>query len=458
MNKSKTVSMTSGDPAKLIFYFAVPLLLGNAVQQLYGFIDTILVGRFLGVDALAAVGCGMVLMMLIVFFMVGMTAGTTIVTGQRFGAQSADGVHKSVAVCIETSLFMSILLGALGIFFGRDILVFMNTPPEILDDAVRFTQVFCLGSPVGAMLLLGNNLIRALGNSKIPSLIQSATLILNIFLEIVFLLYFKWGIPGAAWGITSAQLIGVCITAWYIWKYVPELHIRRQDWQFDWNNIRSHMEIAVPMAFQSSLIGLSIFIVQTVLNKLGPVAIASYAASSKIDSIAIMPMMSFGIAMGAYAAQNYGAGNYDRIREGLRKCAQMSVAFSLVVGILVIFFGTELLSLFVGPEETEVMELGKTYLLITGSTYWILALLFVYRYALQGVGKSMIPTVAGVMELVMRGTAAGTLAGWLGYAGVCMANPMAWLGSCVPLVITYYMTIYKKKNTLPAPEETGAEL
>lgn len=456
MSKSKTVSMTSGDPAKLIFYFAVPLLLGNAVQQLYGFIDTILVGRFLGVDALAAVGCGMVLMMLIIFFMVGLTAGMTIVTGQRFGARDFNGVHKSVVTCIEVCLFISILLGGLGIAFGRELLIFMNTPPEILDDAYEFLSVFCLGSPVGAMLLLGNNLIRALGNSKIPSIIQSTALVLNIILEIVFLLYLGWGISGAAWGITAAQFIGDIIVVWYIWKYVPELHIRRQDWQFSWSNIYNHMEIAMPMAFQSSLIGLSIFIVQTVLNKLGPVAIASYAASSKIDSIAVMPMMSFGIAMGAYTAQNYGAGNYDRIRVGLRKCAQMSVVFSLIVGVLVIFFGTELLGLFVGPEETEVLELGKTYLLITGSTYWILALLFVYRYTLQGVGKSMIPTVAGVMELIMRGTAAGALAGWLGYAGVCMANPMAWLGSCVPLVITYYMTIYKKANTF-TPSSTEAK-
>lgn len=444
--KSKAKSMTEGDPAKLILNFAMPLIAGNVIQQLYGFIDTVLVGRFLGVDALAAVGCGFVLMMLIIGFMMGLTAGMTIVTGQRFGAGDHNGVHRSVVTCIEICLGVSIFLAILGWAFGRDILVFMNTPPEILDDALSFTDVFCISIPIGAMMLLGGNLIRALGNSKVPTAIMSISLVFNIVLEPIFLLYFGWGIPGAAWGIVVSQLAAVIMIVYYIYKHVPELHIRRKDWRYNWKFMYAHLRVAVPMAFQASIIGLGIFVIQMALNKLGPTAIASYSASSKIDSIALMPMMSFGIAIGAYTAQNFGAKNFDRIREGVRKCAQMSVGFSVVVGILVILFGTELLSLFVGPEETEALEYGNIYLKITGSTYWILALLFVYRYALQGVGKSFVPTLAGVMELLMRGGAALFLADLMGYAGVCVANPLAWVGSAVPLMIAYYISVYKEKN------------
>lgn len=438
--------LTEGDPARLIFNFTMPLIAGNIMQQLYGFVDTLLVGRFLGVDALAAVGCSGAIMFLMINMNVGLTSGMTIYTGQRFGAKDLRGVHKSVVACIILGTIIGAIMSVFGGVYSREMLEFMNTPTELIDDAVSFISIFCWSQIIAVWFILSCNMIRALGDSKGPTAIMSATLFLNILIEPLFIVYFGWGIPGAAWGIVASQSIGLIISLTYIWKKIPYLYVRKSDIGWDWELLKEHLRLAVPMGFQSSLISAGIFIVQVALNKLGPDAVASFAAAQRVDAIAMMPMMSFGIAMGAYTAQNYGAQNFDRIREGVRKCAQMSVAFSIAIGIINALFGPQLIALFVGEEATQVIEYGNIYLLINGCTYFILSLLFVYRFTLQGVGQTMIPTFAGIMELVMRGVAALWLADFMGYVGVCLASPLAWLGSCVPLAIAYYMTVYRTQN------------
>ena len=202
-----------------------------------------------------------------------------------------------------------------------------------------------------------------------------------------------------------------------------------------------HLAIGLPMGFQATIIAFGAVILQVALNGLGAVPVAAYAAAQKVDTIAMMPMMSFGAAMAAYTAQNYGAGKFSRIRVGVQKCCRMSVGFSLLAGAFVIAAGPYFMTLFVGPEEVEAIRLGQTYFLVNGLTYWILSLLFIFRYTLQGLGQSIVPTVAGVMELVMRATAGLFLVEAMGFLGACLGNPMAWLGSCVPLAIAYFITI-----------------
>ena len=343
-------------------------------------------------------------------------------------------------------MIIAIILGGLGYFYCRDILEYMDTPADVIDGAVAFIEVFFATLPLGMMFILGTQLIRALGDSKAPTIIFSITLGINILLEPVYMLWFGWGIPGAAWATVTCQFAGLIMVVYYIWKKIPILHVRKSDWELNWYFMYMHIRLALPMAFQSSVIALGIFFVQVALNKLGPAAVASFAAAMRVDSIAMMPMMSFGIAMAAYTAQNYGAQDFDRIREGVRKCIYMSVAFSILVGIFNAFCGIWIMEAFVGADAVEVIEYGDIYLLINGSTYWILALLFIYRYTLQGVGQTIVPTIAGIMELIMRAGASIYLADIWGYTGVCFANPLAWLGSCVPLAIAYYATVYKRKN------------
>ena len=211
------------------------------------------------------------------------------------------------------------------------------------------------------------------------------------------------------------------------------------------------------MAFQSSIIAIGGLILQAALNRLGATSVAAYTAAQKLDSVATMPVNSFGMTMATYAAQNYGAGRLDRVRQGVSQCILLSGGFSIAMGAVNILIGRQLTALFVSSSETEVIRLSHTYLTITGCTYFILALLYIYRYTMQGLGKSLVPTIAGVMELVMRAFSGLILADLLGFSGVCLSNPLAWAGACIPLAVAYYSTMrsFRKKQALPEDDKRG---
>ena len=438
-----TKNMTEGEPARLIFFFALPLVAGNMMQQLYAFIDTLIVGRFLGVNALAAVGCTGSLMFLTLGFIMGFCTGVTIYTGQRFGAGDHAGVRQSAAACILLGVAVVLTLTAIVLPLTRTLLVQMETPPEIMDGAYDFISIVFAGLVIFLLLYLQNCLIRALGDSKMPTILLAVTLGINIALEPVAILVLGWGIPGAAGATVFSQGIGALLFWIYIRRRVPALHTRWADWKPDRAVLMAHLRMGLPMAFQSSVIAIGAIIVQVALNNLGALPVAAYAATQKIDAVAVMPMLSFGYAMAAYTAQNYGAQRYERIRIGVRACLKMSMAFAVGIGILLIVFGTFFLELFVGADAeraSEVIAYGHTYLVVTGSTYTILALLLVYRNVLQGLGQSVVPTIAGVMELIMRAVAAIFLCSSLGFLGACMAYPLAWIGSAIPVTLAYFWT------------------
>ena len=435
--------LTVGEPARLILYFTLPLLAGNVFQQLFGFVDTLIVGRFLGVEALAAVGCTGPLMFLMLGFVGGMTSGFSICTGQSFGAKDFDGVRKSAAICIGLSLIASLVLTIIGVTFCRDLLIAMDTPPEILDGAFDFISIVYGGVVMFVFLQMLTNLIRALGDSKMPTVIQATTLCINILLEPIAIIGLGLGIPGSAGATIVALTLGNLLCIFYIKKRVPYLHVRREDFSFDRKFLLEHLQIGLPMGFQSSIIAIGAVVLQIALNGLGSVAVAAFAAAHRVDGIAVMPMMSFGVAMAAYTAQNFGAKQFARIVEGVKKCILMSCSFSVAVALFNIYLGAEIIELFVGAEATQVIEYGQLFLIITGLSYWALALLFIFRFTLQGLGQSLVPTIAGVVELVMRIAAAIFLVDWLGYLGACLAAPMAWIGALIPLAISFVMTAKK---------------
>jgi len=444
MNQNGAVKdLTVGEPARLIFYFTLPLLAGNVFQQLFGFVDTLIVGRFLGVEALAAVGCTGPLMFLMLGFAFGMTSGFSICTGQSFGAKDFDGVRKSAAICILLSLATSIILAIIGVIFCRDLLIAMDTPPEILDGAYSFIVIIYGGVVMFIFQQMLTNLIRALGDSKMPTVIQATTLFINILLEPVAIIGLGLGIPGSAAATIVALLLGNILCLVYIKKRVHYLHVRREDFSFDREFLLEHLKIGLPMGFQSSIVAIGAVILQIALNGLGSVAVAAFAAAHRVDGIAIMPMMSFGVAMAAYTAQNFGAKKFDRIVDGVKKCVLMSCSFSVLVAIFNIYLGGDIIELFVGAQAVQVVEYGRLFLIITGLSYWALALLFIFRFTLQGLGKSFVPTLAGVIELVMRIAAAIFLVEWLGFLGACLAQPMAWIGGLLPLAVAFFFTARK---------------
>lgn len=442
-NDGAVKDLTVGEPARLIFYFTLPLLAGNVFQQLFGFVDTLIVGRFLGVEALAAVGCTGSLMFLMLGFIGGMTSGFSICTGQRFGAKDFDGVRRSAAFCIVLSFIASIVLTILGVTFCRDLLIAMDTPPEILEGAHSFISIIYGGVLLFVFLQMLTNLIRALGDSKMPTVIQATTLCINILLEPIAIIGLGLGIAGSAGATLVALTLGNILCVIYIKKRVHYLHVRKEDFTFDKKFLLEHLRIGLPMGFQSSIIAIGAVVLQIALNGLGSIAVAAFAAAHRVDGIAVMPMMSFGIAMAAYTAQNFGAKKFERIVEGVKKCVLMSCSFSVLVAVFNIYLGAEIIELFVGAEATQVIEYGRLFLIITGLTYWALALLFIFRFTLQGLGKSFMPTVAGIIELVMRIAAAIFLVKWLGYLGACLAAPMAWIGALIPLAISFFFTARK---------------
>lgn len=435
--------LTVGEPARLIFYFTLPLLAGNVFQQLFGFVDTLIVGRFLGVEALAAVGCTGPLMFLMLGFVGGMTSGFSICTGQSFGAKDFDGVRRSAAICITLSFAASIVLTILGVTGCRELLIAMDTPPEILDGAYSFISIIYGGVVMFVFLQMLTNLIRALGDSKMPTVIQATTLCINILFLPITIIWLGLGIPGSAIATIAALTLGNILCIIYIKRRVLYLHIRREDFSFDREFLLEHMRIGLPMGFQSSIIAIGAVVLQIALNGLGSVAVAAFAAAHRVDGIAIMPMMSFGIAMAAYTAQNFGAKQFGRIVEGVKKCVFMSCSFSVMVALFNIYLGAEIIELFVGVEAQQVIEYGRLFLIVTSVCYWALALLFIFRFTLQGLGQSLVPTIAGIVELVMRIAAAVFLVDWLGYLGACLAAPMAWIGALIPLAVAFFMTARK---------------
>lgn len=436
-------SMTSGKPAKLILLFALPLIVGNVFQQFYSMADTIIVGRTIGVNALAAVGCTGSISFFVLGFVMGFTSGLAIIAAQRFGAQDEEGIKSSFAASLLLGAAVSVILTVLAVLLARPFLEMLQTPPEIIDDAAAYITIIFWGIPASLLFNLASNMMRALGDSRTPLFFLIFTCCVNIALDFTFILVFHMGVAGAGVATILSQLLSGVLCMIYIMKKVPLLWVKREHFRVGKEEILRHLRIACPMAFQMSIIAIGALILQFALNGLGAVSVAAYTAAQKIDTIATMPINSLGAAMSTYSAQNYGANRIDRIRKGVFQCILMSVSFSIVMGMVNIFAGSKLAAIFVGSGEKEVLSLARTYLSINGTFYFILALLFIYRFTLQGLGKGLVPTIAGVMELVMRTASALILVNSFGFAGACMANPLAWAGALVPLAAAYYVIMHK---------------
>lgn len=344
------------------------------------------------------------------------------------------------------SVIVTVILTVLSLVFIRPMLQLMQTPADIIDEAQTFIVIILWGIFAAVSFNLLSNVIRALGDSRTPLLFLIVAVIINVVLDLIFIINFGMGVEGAAIATVIAQIASSLLCIVYIKKKIPMLQLRKKDFSFDKQEIRMHLNVALPMAFQSSIIAIGAIVLQSALNSLGTDVVAAQAAAGRIDQFAVQPMMSFGIAMATFAAQNYGAKQYGRILKGVRQTLVMSIGFSFLAGAIVIFLGRPLVSLFVSPNETVVFDLAQTYFNINGSLYWILAILFILRYTLQGLGQSKVPTIAGMMELIMRSFAAIILTGIWGYPGAALASPLAWAGSVIVLLYSYIRAVKHLKQ------------
>lgn len=452
-------TLTKDNPLKLVFFFTIPLLIGNLFQQLYSFMDALIVGRTIGKDALAAVGATSSINFLIIGFAQGLTAGLSVLTAQAYGARDERGVRKSFGTSVWISAAIALVLTIVAVAMTRPMLVLMQTPPAILEDSIAFVRVIFYGIFASMAFNLLSNMMRALGDSRTPLIFLIIATVINIILEFTFILGFHMGVAGAGWATVTAQVISALLCWWYIKRRIPLLNIHKEDLVIDWAAIKHHVVVGMPMGFSMSIIAIGSIILQVMLNTLGTDAVAAYTAAGRIDQIATLPASSFGVTMATYAAQNLGAREYGRIRRGVHQTLLLNVGISAVFGALIIVFSKPLVNLFLGPNQPAVTALAQTYFHFNASMYWLLAILFTMRNLLQGLGHTLVPTVAGLFELMMRAFAGIILVSHLGFTGAAMANPLAWAGSVFVLVNMYIRTMRKirQKEDAQAAQLAGGQ-
>ena len=442
-------NMTTGSPLRKIIHFSIPLMIGNFFQLIYNMADTLIVGRKLGIDALAAIGMAGSLMFFIIGFAQGFTAGTAIPVAQAFGARNYAKIQRSLIINIILNIMVSIILTLISIIYLKDILLLLQTPTDILPFAYEYLIIIFTCLSITVFFNMFSNLLRAIGNSRTPVAALAIGTTTNVILDICFVIYLNMGVAGAAYATMISQLLASFICIYVIHKDIPELHLNVNIKSLPLDEIKQHCYLGLPMGFQASIIAIGTVSISMALNTLGPVAVAGYAAASKIDQIIILVLMSFGIAMATYVAQNFGAQEYERIIIGIRKTIYLSVGISCISGIILWFFGGKLSALFGdGSSQALLEDYGNQFFHLTVPFYSLLGLLFIYRNALQGLNNSVIPTLAGILELIMRLVAAFVLTKHLGFAGTVISNPMAWLGALFALIPAYYAKEKQFKHIL----------
>lgn len=432
-------NMTVGSPGKLIVRFTLPVFIGNVFQQFYNMVDAVIVGKFVGTKALAGVGATGTISFLIIGFLIGLTAGFTVLTAQKFGAGDMDAMRKTVASAALLSVIVSAVMTIVSVLFMRDLLKLMNTPEDIFDYAYGYIIIICAGIFAQVLYNLLSSILRALGNSRVPLYFLILAALLNVVLDLVFIICFHMGPAGAAYATVIAQGVSGAACLIYIWKAVPQLHLRREDWKVEGSLLRAQIRVGFPMALQYSITAIGTMMVQSALNLLGSSAVAAFTAASKIEQIVTQAYMALGTAMATYCAQNMGAGDIKRIRSGFRSATILGSVYSVVVAVFLVFVGRYLTYLFVDAADVpQVIGRVQTYLICVSIFFIPLTVVNLYRNGIQGMGYGLLPMTAGIAELFGRGALA-VIASWKrSYIGVCLASPMAWILAGGLLLLMYF--------------------
>ncbi len=445
----KTVQndMTTGNPMKIILNFTLPIFLGNVFQQFYNMADAVIVGKFVGNKALAAVGSTGTIMFLIYGFVVGMTAGFTVPTAQKFGAGDMKGMRRTVAGAGVLSLVVGALLTMLFMLFMKPLLTLMNTPSDIFKDAYGYIMIISGGILAQMLYNLLSSILRAIGNSKIPLYFLIISALLNILLDLLFIVGFHMGATGAAVATIVAQGVSGILCLIYIIAKIPVLHLNRNDLHAGKDVYGIQLKIGLPMALQYSITAIGSMMVQSSLNILGSTLVAAFTAAGKIEQVVTQAYVAMGTTMATYSAQNMGAGSVKRIREGFRANTIIGIIYSLVAAAFVMTVGKYMTYLFVSEDVDLIMNSVDIYLKCIGLFFIPLTVVNIYRNGIQGLGYGLLPMMAGVAELIGRGIVAVIAGNMRSYTGVCLAGPAAWVlaGGLLLVMYFYIMNVHMKK-------------
>ena len=438
-----TNDMTKGNPLKIFIFFSIPLLIGNVFQQLYSMVDTIIVGRFVGVEALAAVGSTGSMFFLVNGMILGLTSGFGVLVAQKFGAKDEVAIKKAVASNIILTLVLTVFITIIALLVKNPLLRMMNTPDNIFDDASTYITVIFAGIITQALYNMAAGILRALGDSKTPLYFLMVSSIVNVILDLVFIINFKMGVAGAAYATNIAQGFSAVLCLIYSYKKFQVLRLKKEDFKVELSYYTKHLKVGVPMGLQFSVTAVGIIIVQSAINVFGSTVIASYTASSKVLQLVMQPATSFGVTIANYAGQNLGAGRFDRIKSGMKIMNKVSIITSLLAGLVLIFLGKYFVRLFIENPTAEIFTYSQLVFNYSAVFFIPLGFIFVYRNVLQGMGESFMPMMAGVLELIARSIVAFTLPKYIGFTGICLSDPVAWIAASVFLMITYYKKMKK---------------
>lgn len=455
MAKSTVKDLTVGSPMKLILSFMLPLLFGLLFQQFYSMVDTVVVGKFLGVEALAGVGSTGSINFLVLGLCNGVCAGFAIPVAQKFGQKDFEGLRRFVGNMIWLGVAIALVVTLTTTALCDPILRWMDTPEDTFSYAYDYIWVIFLGIPATMLYNLLSGIIRSLGDSKTPLVFLILSSLLNVALDIVFIVAFKMGVAGAGWATLLSQLISGLLCLVFIIRRFPLLHLSRDDLRPRKVYALHLMNMGLPMGLQYSITAIGSILLQTAVNGLGASAMAAVTAGSKVYMLCACPYDAIGTTAATYAGQNLGAGKPERIHEGVRACTVLGVVYAAAIFLAMYLWGGQLCLLFLDTKDVvavaEIGALSRQFLLTDLAFFVPLLFVNLLRFTIQGLGFSEFAVFAGVFEMIARGIFGLCLVPWLGFPAVCFASPAAWVMADLFLFPAYCACMKKRGYKFEKP-------
>lgn len=440
--------MTKGTPWKLIFAFMVPVCCGNIFQNFYNIVDSMIVGRFLGVEALAAVGSTGSINFLVIGWIVGMTSGFGIQLSQAFGANNRKLLRHYLAMSVYLCIGLAVFMTAGLLLANSTILQWMNTPKEIFSDTAKYIGIIYAGLPVTILYNMLATVARALGDSKTPLYFLVLSSVLNIALDLLLVAVLPFGVAGAAYATVLAQAVSAGLCLVYVWKKFPMIHFTRKDAVINGSSIYKLLSMGIPMGLQFSITAIGTMIVQASLNTLGATYIAAYSATMKIQNIVTQVYPALGTAIATYTGQNYGAGEMKRIKKGVNACLTIEAIYSILIMALSWSVFPMAVRIFAEDPTGELQMIACQMFRISMWFFFPLGSIFIYRNVLQGLGNGFVPMMGGVFELIARALVIYVCFDSMQFTAICISDPAAWISALIPLIPYYYWFINKKQKLM----------
>lgn len=449
MHKNNFQDMTTGNPAKLIFGFAFPIFVGNIFQQLYNIIDTMIAGHFLGDNALAAIGATSAINNLIIGMAVGLNAGFAIVVARCYGARNMQRMHNAVAHLLILNCASAFIFTTLGLLILKKLLVLLKTPPEILQHAYRYIGFIVAGMVFTIAFNMGSELLRALGNSKTPLAILSFATLFNLITDYLFIAVFHFGVEGAAYATILSQAISAVLCFLYIIKRCPELRLHKDDFRFNSYLARELLASGSSMGLMGSIVSIGSIILQSAINSFGTGKIASFLAARKIDEMLMLPFNTLSTANATFTGQNFGAGKLPRVKTGQKQTLLLGMGWAAIATAFMFVFSPILVKIITGTSNQMIIDDACYYLRLNVPFFFALGAMNICSATLQGIGRTLVPLFSSSIEMVTKVLTVLFLVPVLGYTGIAICEPVAWI-LCAAFVMTMFYTdkrFHKLKTT-----------